>query len=68
MLGSGRRENSPSEESLPRDIAAVPPLTIDDDFPMEAAQEEFEENYERPFRANTAKTLFNAQRGDNDTV
>jgi len=57
-----------SDDSLPQDIAAVPPLTIDEDSPMEAAEEEFEENYERPFRDNAARTLFHAPRGDYDTV
>ncbi|TVY84034.1 Secondary metabolism regulator [Lachnellula suecica] len=67
MLKSGRTgANSPEEGSLPRDIAALPPLTIDED--VDNLMEDFEENYERPYRDNAARTLFRFSRGDNDTM
>jgi hypothetical protein len=59
-----------SSDSLARDIAEVPPLTIDVDSQMEGQEniDDFEENFERPYRTNAARTLHHAQRGDNDTM
>ncbi|TVY93811.1 Secondary metabolism regulator [Lachnellula willkommii] len=64
MVGDRHRQYLPEEDSLPGDIA----LTIDDDVPMEAAREEYESNYERPFLDSASRTLFHTPRDDEDTV
>lgn len=59
-----------SSDSLARHFFEVPPLTIDSDSQMEGQEniDDFEENFERPYRSNATRTLYHTQRGDNDTM
>lgn len=69
MLADEPGGNNSSEDSLPRAIAAVPQLAVDEDMHLDVddAEEEFEQNFERPFR-NATRTLYNVSRGDSSTM